>query len=451
MTAYATMRQKPLDRGGLSAMTNHALRQDRTSETRVIEKNAPPWTKLGSKLKTSGLNLDHLDYSKLADEHLKITGAKLSGKAQSHWRHFVVPMAKDFEPDEKLFEAYAIEFENWATERGIDVLAFRVDRDEKGKHTLDIFTAPMNTTKTGKLEVSPTAWEYRLLKELGIERNDGRALGVKGRATHAQDSFAEFMIEHLAPKLGTQLHRGKRKEASGNDWKTPEQISAEKELEASQVALKRDQVRLRASESAFEREKAQSLAEIEKIRSEALKIAQETEKTREKKLTLFNKTEIIQDELEKQERITKMLGDERDEVQKLKSELKEEIQEAEKHRQYERSLRNREVKAINEYPQVLGENEVLKKQIEELKTTKTPEHQKLEADVQSLKSELQETKTNLQAIKSVFELLKSKFKSLFPSHYEEVAKVVNPEWEVHPHNPNKKPDEPTNSSRSFSR
>ena len=281
MTAYASMTTLGLDRAGLKAMANHAKREDKSSQKRIEEakvkgvySDLPPWTKLGAKLQTIGRNLDPLDYDQLANAHLQATGAELSKRAQKHWKHFIVPMPKELEPVDALFEIYADEFEAWAEANGIDVLGFRVDRDEEGKHILDVLTAPTSRTKTGNLQISPTAYEYSIARKNGMDKiektktvkKNGKEkevkvkvmLGTNQRATLVQDDFAQHMIEHLAPKIGVELKRGKTKTKKGTDkLPTTEFKQAKKEELGREI-------------TALERRKAEIADEIEQERLEAL-------------------------------------------------------------------------------------------------------------------------------------------------------------------------------------
>lgn len=441
-------------RGGLGASEDHGKRLDETSQRRIVrERNSLNWSKAGE-----GRGLDLVDAFKA---HKKELGAKERNNCEIG-THLLVTISPEWlaeagdvhDPKNervlKLIEEAKAWVENWQGEGS--VFGWRFDLDEKGSGVVDLFTAPVRDQgrRGGKrvLTIAPNAAKIELTKSTG-EKTSGAAF---------QTSWANWAQQRLDPRF----ERGKRKSETGRTHVHAEVYAeeAEKARRKAQELAEDTKARegrleaLKAAQVAKEAELRRLDEEIDKRQSEAVKIAQEAEKQREKKLTLFNRTEIIQEELEKQKQITADAEAWSKEIKNKAYEdrrkAREEREQAERHHNYERNLRNREIDAINEYPELKHQNQSLKNQIKELKSTKSAEHCQLEQDHSKLKTEIKETQKQLRAFKTIFELMKTTFKSLFPSHYAEVAKAVNPEWEKHPDNPNQKSPQSSYSPSSFS-
>lgn len=104
------------------------------------------------------------------------------------------------------------------------LLSARMDLDEKGAGVVDVFVAPMTTSKTGKkfLAVNPTLTKLQAQYKT---RNTFAAL---------QDSWTEFVRANLDPTI----ERGREKEARGPDRLSPEAYAAKAETEKAREFIR---------------------------------------------------------------------------------------------------------------------------------------------------------------------------------------------------------------------
>jgi hypothetical protein len=131
------------------------------------------------------------------------------------------------------------------------VFADRLDRDEKGRHVVDVFLAPKYIKRTKHSEKQAVSIS-RHLKELAVKHGtfDPAAgkVSAKGKPIIApnlhnqgqalQTAFFEYLRDE-AKLVGVQ--RGNAKVTAGDDWVSPEQ-----------VALKRQQDALKAQQARFD-------------------------------------------------------------------------------------------------------------------------------------------------------------------------------------------------------
>ena len=153
--AGTSVRVKPLDMGGLGAAEIHGKRLDRIGQARKVrDVPALVWDDaLG----------DGMELRARFDAHME--GVRLNKACRRPVLHLLFQWPKHLPVDPDLMLDKSIEFTNRTysgkasegTHGGDAVFAARVDRDEKGKHSVDVFAAPRYRKKPdGPLWSSPT-------------------------------------------------------------------------------------------------------------------------------------------------------------------------------------------------------------------------------------------------------------------------------------------------------
>lgn len=137
-----SVRVNSLDREGASAMQRHELRLDYAGQLRSIEpeNEALFYRPYG----------DHLSIFESFEKHVE--GAKRNASATALLRHSFIqfPTSIEITPEsEEMMLREAVAFIN-KTHGGRAVFHGRLDRDEKGKHGVDVFFAPRYEKKTAK-------------------------------------------------------------------------------------------------------------------------------------------------------------------------------------------------------------------------------------------------------------------------------------------------------------
>ena len=207
----------------LAAAEAHGKRLDHNGKARSVFEHAPPLT-------ISGLDLRQLHAA-------HVDGAQ-KRKGAPEALHMVLQFPKDLVNGEDagtmLTHANLFASSIFGAEA---TFADRVDRDEKGRHVVDLFLAPkyQKVTKRGsKLAVSTS----KHLKELAAER--GKAPTLRGQGQALQDAW----FEYLRDQMGLDVKRGAKKALPGDDWQTPEELELER-LREEQEAIKAENQRLK--------------------------------------------------------------------------------------------------------------------------------------------------------------------------------------------------------------
>ena len=164
-----SFRAKSLDPSDISAMENHELRNDMSGQKRSVRKDAngvpiPPliYDPYGTGFKIGGLTMAYAKHSE---------GAEMNKRANNIARQGIVQFPTDLEimPEtEQMMLDQAVAFVN-KTHGGNAVFRARLDRDEAGRHVVDVFFAPRyaKTTKRGTTDwISLTKFG----KKLAVER-----------------------------------------------------------------------------------------------------------------------------------------------------------------------------------------------------------------------------------------------------------------------------------------
>lgn len=235
----------------LTRAEKHGKRLDGTSKARAIY-DAPPLTSTG------------LDLNNLYRKH--VHGAFMP-RARAKAMHVIVQYPTDLVDgeDAALMLRHACAF----IERvfGPDaIFADRVDRDEKGRHVVDVFVAPkyMKVTKhAAKLAVSMS----RDLKNLATEYDHPTNPYGTGRAL--QDAWFDYLRKDMGLE---QAQRGSPKLITGPDWKSAEELRVE-ELEALKAKADADLAVAELARREAEAKKSAAIAEeaaAKAVRSDAV-------------------------------------------------------------------------------------------------------------------------------------------------------------------------------------
>ena len=250
-----TIRAVCLSKADLTAAEKHGKRLDATSQARAISED-PPVT-------TTGLDLRELYTNHVKDAFVP--------KCKTIAKHIIIQFPKDLVDGED--PAYMLQHARGIVETIFgdqSIFADRVDRDEEGRHIVDIFVAPKYTKKTkhtSQVAVSVSVHEVALAKKHGRKKHPW------GRGQAMQDAIYEYFRDVM--KL-PGVQRGDPKASPGSDWKSAEELrkqeledkkadlEAEKRraTEARQIA---DQLRQEAEELLRQREAASRMADDERL------------------------------------------------------------------------------------------------------------------------------------------------------------------------------------------
>lgn len=167
----AAIRVKSLTLGGsgvgsLPAMERHGKREDLTSQKRRVRYVDP--------LVHGSLNLRDA-----YDRH--VDGCKMNKGLKRPVMHAIIQFPTDLRSDDRTQDAmlkHAIAFIN-KTHGGKAVFAARLDRDEEGRHSVDVFYSPkyIKKTKRGEAEWISTTKHGKELCEIYREELEGRHNG----------------------------------------------------------------------------------------------------------------------------------------------------------------------------------------------------------------------------------------------------------------------------------
>lgn len=226
------VRQQALKAQDLNAAERHGKRQDKTSEARKVT-DMPP------------LVYGSLDLAEARRKH--VDGAKQQGKTAAIHMIVQYPTAlplgdtpEDRERSHKGMLREAVRFAN-AYHGGRAVFAARLDRDESGQHTVDVFLLPKHTFKykDGRTEERVIVSKFskeNATKLLG--RDDPRAQGQA-----LQRAWFEFMRDEL--KL------------TGVQPPEPKKSRLPDRLEPEEYKLREDQKKLAEDRKALAKREAQ--------------------------------------------------------------------------------------------------------------------------------------------------------------------------------------------------
>lgn len=242
----------------LAAMEKHGKRLDQSSQKRKV-RDADP------------LVYGSLDLRDAFDRH--VDGAKMNKSLKRPVLHALVQFPKDLALTAKNEQAMldvAVKFIN-SSHGGEAVFAARLDRDEAGRHTVDVFFSPKyeKITKTGK---SQGIWisTSKHGKELAIKHQDH----IRKRHPTAKLSKPLTGPRHVGMALQEELYEfmsgsslklepRQFKAAVAPDRKTPEQLKAEADAKVQKASLDEREKELSAREAEIKaKEEAVTAREI---------------------------------------------------------------------------------------------------------------------------------------------------------------------------------------------
>ena len=210
-----------LTNADLRKAERHGKREDAVSKARAI-------------YETPCLTTTGLDLRKLHREHI---GDAFVPTAKAKAMHVIIQFPKDLVDGED--GEYMLKHARSFVEKvfGKDaIFADRVDRDERGRHNVDIFIVPKyqkKTKHTSRLAVTMSLHQKALAKQYG------RHTGPRGTGQAMQDAIYAYFRDDM--KL-EGVERGTPKLIAGPDWKEAEKLRQE-ELDASQAELKAREAR----------------------------------------------------------------------------------------------------------------------------------------------------------------------------------------------------------------
>ncbi len=262
------VRIQRLTRSQLSDAEDHGLRLDASSQSRKVREAEP--------LTTTGLDL-----ATLRMQHIE--GA-LVPKSDTVALHMLIQFPVDLVDgnDGQWMLKRAREFAQ-KTFGGDAVFADRIDRDETGMHTVDLFLAPRYLKKTKHAE-KPAVSISKHLKNLAIatgrwDPTKGRdaPLLVQGQAL--QDAWFEYLRTECQL---TGVARGSPKRTAGGDWMPAEVLDVERRQEnaarAAAEALRAEEAAKQALRAVEQREAALRASERAAMlatgRAEAVRMGQ---------------------------------------------------------------------------------------------------------------------------------------------------------------------------------
>lgn len=247
-----SFRANSLTASDLSAMENHELRNDLAGEKRSVRKgpDGEPVAPLlydpyGTGLTKGGLVKAHAEH---------IDGARVNKGASKIARHAFLqfPTDLDITPEtEQMMLDQAVEFVN-QTHGGRAVFRGRLDRDEEGRHGVDVFFAPRyeKTTKRGSKDwISLTKFgKERAVEIFGqkplqrkdregqfkpVEDEDGNPVLIDCDSQYYQGrAFQDLWFKHLRDQVGLDwVERGKRKLGRDQDRLEVEEFKFQRERE----------------------------------------------------------------------------------------------------------------------------------------------------------------------------------------------------------------------------
>lgn len=256
MGKSGSYRQVLLTRLGLKKAQIHEERRDKFGAARSISKVAPLiWSRaedgIGEISVPEGWSPGEWDSTLLSDFDRHVKDARYDkralagGKIAAH-AFLQFPTALKLDADtERLMLVRAVKFVN-QMHGGDAVFHARLDRDEAGKHGIDVFFAPRFEKVTGRKKDKVETWVSLRKFEKQEAKKRGFGDGPRERGRMFQTAWADF----LRSDLGMGLHwveRGKEKLSPDPDRLEPEVFK-----------LVKDREKLEAEKQAFSAERGRA-------------------------------------------------------------------------------------------------------------------------------------------------------------------------------------------------
>lgn len=215
--------------GGNRSLANaerHGKRLDAISNQRRVRDDGP-------------LCWNTLDLSRAYAKHAH--GAKISQRCKAPVLHCLFQWPTNISltlENQKLFLKHSIHFAN-SVFGGNAVFAGRLDRDEAGEHTADVFVTPIykKSTKAGLTEWVSTSKHLKLLCEkhrLEIERrqNGNFTNGLRQQGIALQSEWRSYL-----EGLGVKLEPKREKKSFASDRLEPEQYGQLQDLKRKEAII----------------------------------------------------------------------------------------------------------------------------------------------------------------------------------------------------------------------
>jgi len=287
-------RQSVLNRQSLLKAASHESRRDKTGQLRSVDNVAPLVWSDGQIAEPGNWSSDGWDSSLVADYEKHVAGAKRDKRAVASGKlavHAFLQFPTDIEmtpENEALILQNAVDFTN-KIHGGDAVFHARLDRDESGKHGVDVFFAPKFEKKTGRNKEKSETWISltKFEKEEAKKRGFIDA-GPRARGRMLQDAFAE----HLRDEMGLDwVERGEHKVTFVPDRLEPEELKLQIEREK---IFHREFLLSEREKKVFKKEidlnkKESNLNHRENILGEKVLIVNEANKKAVEDRYLFNK------------------------------------------------------------------------------------------------------------------------------------------------------------------
>lgn len=247
------VRVQRLTRSTLAKAEAHGRRLDATAQARKMNDELP--------ISVTGLNLVELYERHVADVFVP----KSDTKALHVIVQFPTKLVDSERPELMLHHAREFAKSVWGDAA---IFGDRVDRDEKGKHIVDLFLAPKYQKKTKHTEKTAVATSKHL-QDLAVAvgrwspiKSKKAPLRVQGQAL--QDAVYSYFHE----VMGLQsVQRGSAKKQPGDDWLSAEELEIERQ--ERELTEKRNQLdNIRAAEIASIQQRMDSLTEREAATSD---------------------------------------------------------------------------------------------------------------------------------------------------------------------------------------
>jgi len=234
-------RGQAIDLAALAAAEAHGKRMDHSGAVRRVRDAEP-------------LVYGSMDLRAAFDAHT--ANVKKNKAAKKVVLHSIVqfPVEWKITPEiEKQMLADAVEFIN-ETHGGNAVFAARLDRDEKGRHTVDVFATPLYVKqnakrKTAEVWMSCTKHGKEICKKHEAEiksRNSENKFSTTPRSVGI--AMQSELFQFLRKKYGTDIKIKNKKKTWGKDWLSPEAYQlnkAQRQLEKLAKALKKSKANMK--------------------------------------------------------------------------------------------------------------------------------------------------------------------------------------------------------------
>jgi hypothetical protein len=219
----------------LAAAEAHGKREDASSLRRQVCQVDP-------------LVYGGLDLEKLYARHT--AGCRMDKRMKAPVMHAIIQWPKDLAINEKNERAMLDHAKKFLDDLlgGEAVFAARLDRDEKGKHVVDVFCSPVVTKKDGTRWVQ-TSTHLKALCErhrAEIERRHPKIKDITGKRQQGIAIQSEW--RNYVEARGIKLAPKREKQYGSSDWLTPEQYA----LDAQRRALVEEQAEIERQKADLE-------------------------------------------------------------------------------------------------------------------------------------------------------------------------------------------------------